>query len=194
MTMPRAGAVLLAAIAFAAVGCGRGDPLARTVSAADGPAVARWELRLATDCSPADRRRIEQALQDIRLKIMGDKEARGSAGIADALSRKVHGRSVREVLQLGCESRLLRLRAEGAELERALEQNSRLMTRPGDTASERHLVEIHGKQWNRLEKYRADIAAAEGELRELIKVTGRLLIEPPVDNPEVMPQRVKTKV
>jgi hypothetical protein len=31
-------------------------------------------------------------------------------------------------------------------------------------------------------------------LRELLKVTGRLLIEVPVDNPEVMPQRVKTKV
>jgi len=194
---------ILGAIAFAlallATGCGPRDPLDRKVHARGANAVNMWQSRLAGEFSAADRMRIEGALQEIRLKIMGDREATGSAAIAETLGTKIHGRTVREVIQLGCEARLLRLRGEGAELERAMEQNSRLATRPGDRASETHLVELYGRQSVRLEKYRADLLAAEKELAALVKITGRLLLEPPkpadkpTDKPDVMPERVKTR-
>ncbi len=188
-----------AALALLCTGCGPGDPHDRKVHAKGATAVNMWQSRLAGEFSVADRTRIEGALQEIRLRIMGDKEATGSAAIAEKLGTKIHGRTVREVIQLGCELRLLRLRGEGAELERAMEQNARLSTRPGDRASETHLVELYGRQNARLEKYRADILAAEQELAALVKVTGRLLFEPPklpekqTDTPDVMPERVKRR-
>lgn len=190
---------LVAALVFLCAGCGPRDPLDRKVHARGANAVNMWQSRLAGEFSAADRVRIEGALQEIRLRIMGDKEATGSAAIAEALGTKIHGRTVREVIQLGCELRLVRLRGEGAELERAMEQNSRLVTRPGDRASETHLVELYGRQSVRLEKYRTDILAAEKELAALVKVTGRLLHEPPklpekpTDTPDVMPERVKRR-
>ncbi len=187
---------LAVAVLVVTVGCGPSDPLAKTIRAKGAIAVNVWQAGLPGEFSVAERLRIEGALQEIRLKIMGDKEATGSEPITVALGEKIHGRTVREVIQLGCESRLLRLRGEGAGLERALEQNSRLVTRPDDKASENHLVELHGRQSARLEKYRADIIAAELELAALVKVTGRLLIEKPpevTDKPDVMPERVKTR-
>ena len=81
---------ILGAIAFAlallATGCGPRDPLDRKVHARGANAVNMWQSRLAGEFSAADRMRIEGALQEIRLKIMGDREATGSAAIACCIS------------------------------------------------------------------------------------------------------------
>ena len=160
----------------AASGCSRGEPLERKVSAASPVAFARWQNRLADDFPPEKRRQIEEALQEIRLKIMGDREATGSAAIDEAFRARIHDRPLREAIQLGWESRLLRLRAEGQALEKVLEKNSTLQTREGDTVSERYLVELHQKQVTRLERIRADIVATEKELEPLLRRTGRRML------------------
>jgi len=141
-----------------------------------------WQSRHARQFAPDQRRRLEDALQDIRLKIMGDREASGSEGIDAALRSRIDGWKLREVLQLGLEARIERSKAEADALDVVMRQNSMLQTRPGDNASEQHLVGVHQRQWTRLEELHADIATAERELAPLLKLSGRRRLEPPADS------------
>ena len=58
----------------------------------------------------------------------------GKEAIDAALCRRIDGRPLRDVLQLGLEFRVLRLQQELAGLENAVKQNAQLVTRPGDVA------------------------------------------------------------
>ena len=196
-------AVLLAAISAPLMiwGCQRGDPLDGKVSARTASAFAAWRAHIASDSSVENRRRVDEALQEIRLKMAGDREIKramgepvpvDTEGVDDAVREKVHGRPLREVVQLGYELRVLRLRAELAGLEDAMKQNAQLVTRPGDIESKHHLEGLHGRQLVRVEKYREDIARAERELEPLLKITGHLLILRATDKPEEMPVRRKS--
>ncbi len=182
---------LVLLLAFTA--CQPRDPLARTVSASSPVSFAMWQNRLTGDFPADERRRFEEAFQEIRLKIMGDREARGSEAIDVAFLGKINGRPLREALQLGWEAKLIRLKAEGIALEEVLAKNATLQTREGDKASERYLVELHQKQFGRLDKLKADIVETERLLAPLVKVTGRRLIPP--DEPAVLlkPAPVKPK-
>ncbi len=157
-------------------GCGASDLMDQTVSAKSPVAFNAWQSRFASRASSDERRQFETALQEIRYKIMADKEATGSDPISDALRKKVHERSVREVLQLGGELRLLRLLKEHAALHAVMRQNAMLQTREGDKASEDYLVQFHQKQLARLEKLEAEIEAADRELAPLMDVTRRSLL------------------
>jgi hypothetical protein len=166
----------------------------RTVTAKSPVAFNAFQSRLASRASPEERRQFETALQEIRYKIMADKEATGSDPIGDALRTKVHGRSVREVLQLGVELRLLRLLKEHVALHTVMRQNAMLQTREGDKASEDYLVQFHQKQLARLEKLEAEIEAADRELAPLMDVTRRSLLpktEGETDDTPIMLRRSK---
>ncbi len=159
-------------------GCQPRELAERVVTARSPIVFSIWQSRWAADAPPELRRTFEAALQDIRLQIMADREASGSEAVDAALRAKIDGRPVREVWQLGCESRLRRLRPQLAELERVIALNSLLQTRPGDDASEKYLVEVYRKQSARLEELSREIQAAEAELAPLLQRSGRRLLPP----------------
>ncbi|MBI5693531.1 MAG: hypothetical protein HZC55_25935 [Verrucomicrobia bacterium] len=158
--------------------CQPSDPLEVRVSAATPVAFAMWQSRQFSEGRAPLRKDFDFACQEIRLKIMADREASGSEPVDRALREKIDGRPVREVLQLGWESRLWRLYPEYAELERVIAVNAALETRPGDTLSARHLRDTHVAHVTRLERVRGEIAAAERALAPLVQKTGRRFIPP----------------
>lgn len=174
--MPRAVALSLIALLLLTAGCGRRDPLERTVSAPTSGRFAAWRAHLSSDSNVELVRRVEEAVQEIRLSVSGARELQrmsgeevtgGAAAIDEAVRQRVDGRSLREIVRLGYELRLRRLKMEMSGLEAAMEQNSRLVTRPGDLESQHHLEGLHDRQQVRVDQYREDIAAAERELADL---------------------------
>lgn len=179
-------AVPLLVFVFAAIGCGPRDPLERSVSVPTPNRFAAWRSHLASDSNPDTVRRVEQALQEIRLNIAGERElkrqledtaAGGKEAIDEAVRQRVHGLRLREVLQLGGELRVRRLQEELAGLEAAMDQNARLVTRPGDLESRHHLEALQERQQVRVEKYREDLAATKRELAPLLAKAGRSLLD-----------------
>lgn len=184
---PRAAArqwLAVVAVLFALAACQR-DPLDRKVSAATPTAFAVWRSGVDSDTGIEVRRRVADALFEIRLKIAGDRElqrltdaeTRAALSIDDALRAKVDGRLLREVVQLGYELRVARLTSELAGLEEAMRKNANLVTRPGDIESRQHLDGLRDRQAVRVTQYRADLAAAERELAPLLAASGRRLLD-----------------
>lgn len=166
------GVVLMVAVWAAIAGCAR-DPLDRVVSVPTQSRFVSWRAGIATDSGAALRTQVEEALQEIRFSIAGAREARrllegpvegGVAEIDEAVRQRVDGKPLREVLRIGYEMRVSRLRAELAGLEDAINKNSQLVTRPGDVESKHHLEGLRARQLGRVEKYREDLAAAERQL------------------------------
>lgn len=176
---------LAGVVALLALGACQRDPLDRKVSAATPTAFSVWRSSVDSDSGLEVRRRVADALLEIRLKIAGDRElqrltdaeTRVAGSIDDAVRAKVDGRVLREVVQLGYELRVARLTAELAGLEEAMRKNANLITRPGDVESRQHLDGLRDRQAARVAQYRADLAAAERELAPLLAASGRRLIE-----------------
>ena len=162
------------------------DPLERRISAGTPTAFSVWRSGFESDSGSELRRRVADALLEIRLKISGDREIERLASpkprvnadsVDDALRAKVHGKTLREVVQLGYELRVARLTSELAGLEEAMRKNANLITRPGDLESRQHLDGLRDRQATRVEQYRADLAAAERELAPLLATTGRRFLD-----------------
>lgn len=190
--MWRARIVPVLAILLVTAGCARRDPLEQTVSVATAGRFAAWRAHIASDSGVETRRRVEEALQEIRLNVTGERELKramgekvvaGSETIDEAVRQRVDGRLLVEVLQLGYELRVRRLGEELAGLEDAMSRNARLVTRPGDLESKHHLEGLQDRQRVRVEKYREDLAAAKRELASLFAKTGKRVIELPAETP-----------
>lgn len=183
----RAGASrwLTGVAALLVLGACQRDPLDRKVSAATPTAFSVWRSGVDSDSGLEVRRRVADALLEIRLKVAGDREqqrltdaeTRVATSIDDAVRAKVDGRLLREVVQLGYELRVARLTSELAGLEEAMRKNANLITRPGDVESRQHLDGLRDRQAARVAQYRADLAAAERELAPLLAGSGRRLLE-----------------
>jgi hypothetical protein len=190
----RPGALLLAAllvVGAAGVGCSRGDPWTEPVWSTSAAAYTTWHSRVAENMPAERRKQVDQALQDIRFKIMGDRAATGSAAIEGELRRRIDGRPLREVVQWGVELRLERLRGEFAGLKGAMNANLRLVTRPGDSESRRHLDGVEARQKQRLDDLSAAITAAEQELAPLAAATGRTFAGAGAGEPDRKPELIK---
>ena len=146
------------------------------------------------------RQRVETAFQEIRIAAAAERELRrtrgepiaaGSEAIDEAVRERVDGRLLREVVQLGFELRVQRLKAELAALEDSVDKNAQLLTKPGDTESRRHLDELRGRQLGRIEKYREDLAAGQHELAPLMAKAGRSVLPPKAAELESAPERVR---
>jgi hypothetical protein len=169
-------------------GCAPRDPLEQIVSVATPGRFAAWRAHVASDAGVEMRRRVEEALQEIRLNVAGERELKRTLGekvvvgtetIDEAVRQRVDGRRLVEILQLGYELRVRRLGEELAGLEDAMNRNAQLVTRPGDLESKHHLEGLQDRQRVRVDKYRDDVAAAERELAPLIAKTGKRLIALP---------------
>lgn len=197
------GAVTIALFGALVGGCSPSGPLDRAVTASTPGRFATWRAHLTSDSSAETHQRVERALQEIRTAAAAERELKrtrgapispGSDAIDEAVRERVDGRVLREVVQLGFELRVNRLKMELAALDDLVDKNALLLTKPGDIAARRHLDELRGRQIGRIEKYRADVAAAERELAPLRKQTGRSVLPPKaVELPEVeiAPKRVR---
>jgi hypothetical protein len=192
--------VLASLLALAA--CAARDPLERIVSAPTTGRLAAWRSHAASDYNADTFRRIEEALQEIRLSFAGERELKrqlgekvvgGADSLDESVRQRVDGRRLREVLQLGYELRVRRLKEELAGLEDAMDKNSQLVTRPGDLESKHHLEGLQERQRVRVEKYRADVTAAERELAPLFAKSGRPMLEPRVETPDELPLRIRNE-
>ncbi|MBL9210895.1 MAG: hypothetical protein JNL92_10540 [Opitutaceae bacterium] len=177
--------VLAGFVALLVLSACQRDPLDRKVSAATPTAFSVWRSSVDSDSGLEVRRRVADALLEIRFKIAGDRElqrltdaeTRAAISIDDAVRAKVDGRVLREVVQWGYELRVDRLTSELAGLEEAMRKNANLITRPGDIESRHHLDGLRDRQAARVAQYRADLAAAERELAPLLATTGRRFLE-----------------
>ena len=185
--------ILVWPVVLVAAGCTR-DPLERTVDVPTSSRMAAWRAHIGSDSGADTRRRVEEALNEIRLnatgerelkRAMGERVASGTDAIDEAVRQRVDGRPLREVVQLGYELRVRRLKEEMVGLEDAMSKNALLVTRPGDVDSKQHLEGLRDRQAARLAKYREELAAAEKELEPLLAKTGRRLID--VSNDKVAP-------
>jgi hypothetical protein len=194
-------------LVFCLAGCGPRDPLERVINVPTVNRLATWRSHAASDYHVETVRRIEEALQEIRLAITGEQELKRQMGervtggveaIDDAVRQRVDGRTLREVLQLGYELRVRRLNEELTGLEDAMSKNAQLVTRPGDLESKHHLEGLRDRQGVRVENYRADIATAERHLAPLREKTGRRLLDVSTGASDQMPLRIqkesKTKI
>ena len=173
--------------------CAARDPLERVISAPTTGRLAAWRSHAASEYNVDTLRRIEEALQEIRLSLAGERELKrqlgeklegGVGSLDESVRQRVDGRRLREVIQLGYELRVRRLQEELVGLENAMAKNSQLVTRPGDLESKHHLEGLQDRQRVRVEKYRADLAAAEKELAPLLAKSGRPMLEPRVETPD----------
>lgn len=183
--MRRTSTVPIVVILWVMAGCAARDPLEQTVSVTTPGRFAAWRAQIASDSGSETRRRVEEALQEIRLNVAGERELQrtlgekvvgGSEAIDEAVRQRVDGRRLVEVLQLGYELRVRRLKEELAGLEDAMSKNAQLVTRPGDLESKHHLEGLQDRQRVRVEKYREDLAAAEKELAPLMARTGKRML------------------
>lgn len=157
--------VICAALVLGA--CGRTEPLATPVSATSMSGLGRWRIKQANRFTLEEWREFDAALQEIRLRVMADREASGSEAVEEAMCARINGRSVREVLVLGYEGRFARLQPVRDELKRSLEGNALLVTKPGDRASASYLDTLRGRQEEQLRKTEAEIAVAVQRLEAL---------------------------
>jgi hypothetical protein len=161
-------ALLLLAVAIAAVaGCERADPHASLVEATSGSGLGRWRIQAGERFTREEWREFDAALQELRLRVMAERQASGSEAVQEAMCSRINGLTFREVLVLGHEATLLRLRPVRDELKRAVDTNALLVTKPGDRASASYLENLSARQTERLEKIDAEIALARRRLVEL---------------------------
>jgi hypothetical protein len=154
-------------------GCGPRDPLDQIVAAPTLGRLSSWRARIASDSDSTTRRRVEEALQEIRISYAAEREikrqmeepvVRGTEALDEAVRQSVNGLKLRAVLKHGYELRVRRLKEELAGLEDAMGKNARLVTRPGDLESKHHLEGLRERQLVRVQKYRDDLTAAEREI------------------------------
>ena len=162
--------LILSVLALAgAWSCQKVEPLQIKVSADTPELFNAWRIRVGSDLPPEQWKAFDGAMQEIKLQIMAGSEATGSAAIDTAARAKINGNTVRDVLQAGWEAKLNRLGAERSGLLIAIEQNSRLTTKPGDLESKNHLDRVRQRQDEHLQNLVRDIAATEQQLKSLPK-------------------------
>jgi hypothetical protein len=149
------------------VGCQRTPRWDRVVEADSAPAFGSWQRGQQDDFSKEEWAEFETALQDIKVRIIALREASGTEGVNDALRPKIHGQTVRQVLQQGLEARIWRLKVEATELRKMIEGNATLRTAPGDTASSDYLDRKQRDQRARLQRVVDDLVQAEATLAGL---------------------------
>jgi uncharacterized membrane protein YccC len=201
----RSRLVALAAllVVTSGLGCGRRDPLERKVNASTATAFSNWQAQVASGGNADNRRRVPEALQEIKAHFVAEREMRRAKGqrvgtlqdVDDIVRATVDGHSVRDVLRLGYGFRLRRLRDELLGLETAISQNAQLITKPGDTASRQHLDGLRERQEARVRTYREQLDATERELAALDNGTSPSIALPTLDRPldaasvDVLPER-----
>lgn len=148
-------------------GCNRADPHTVAIDASTPQRLASWRENHYERLPQQEWKEFADALQEIRLRVMADRQASGSAAVEDAMCSRVNGHSFSEVLIMGYETKLARLDPMHSELRKTLDQNAMLVTKPGDRQSAQYLEGLRARQAERMKKVDDEIDAAEKRLAEL---------------------------
>ena len=154
-------------LAALSASCQRGDPAQHPVTAATVTEFTRWRTGLSDKLSAEQWREFDLVVQEIKLRVMADKEATGSEAVDAAMRKRIHGKTLSQVLALGTDYKIQRLTADRAELARTLEQNTSMRGKAGDTAAGKHLDSLRERQQARLERLDAEIAGLQQRLKGL---------------------------
>jgi hypothetical protein len=157
--------LLIACVAFA--GCARVEPMERKVRGDSGPGLLAWRAKMADELTPSQWADFNEALQEIKYRIMADGEASGSGAIEEAMLTRIDGHTVREVIITGLSLEVYRVEAERAEAAEALAHNTKLRTRKGDEDSAQYLSSVVNAQQLRLQAAMDKLAPLEERLRAL---------------------------
>lgn len=170
---------LLAVVCLSLVwaGCARIDDRHARVAAEDVSSFAAWQRHVAADFPPDLQQEFQEALQEIRYLITAAQEATGHDGIETALCKHVNARTVNEVLLAGEEAKLQRLNAERDTLQRAVNANAQLITRPDDLVAAHELERIRTKQQQRLDTLGREIQ----NVKSRMTANGGSVPGPPAD-------------
>jgi hypothetical protein len=148
-------------------GCGPNDPLEHKVSSESPIAFDTWRSQAAGFMSESLLKEFNQAINDLKLGAQNSNETTGTEAVAEAVRVKINGKTVREVLCLACEAKIKQDEVELKGLAIAAEQNSRLITKEGDTASKAYLDKFREKQNTRIASIEADLKATKERLASL---------------------------
>lgn len=129
--------LLLAGILWSGPGCARSDPRLQPIRIATQGEYERWRMMASDLISGEEWREFDESLQELRLRIMADREATGHAEIESALRSKIHGATFREILIVGAKAKIVRLTLEREEVRRVMNGNARKSVLLGDAEFER---------------------------------------------------------
>ncbi|MBI5766185.1 MAG: hypothetical protein HZA93_00200 [Verrucomicrobia bacterium] len=169
--LPRVVSLALAVLLL--VACGPRDPLERTVAAESANAFAMWRSQAGGYLNTAQLQEVDEAIKELKLQVMNNREATGTEAVETAMRAKIHGRSLRTLLRSAYEAKIKRLEVDLKGLAIATEQNSRLTTRPGDTESTAYLERFRQKQAGRREAAEQDLKSAQDKLKALGATTAQ---------------------
>lgn len=122
--MKRFFAPLLAGLLLVTVGCQKTDPRKEPVQAQSPSALMRWRSMVGTEIKPDEWREFDAMVQEIRLRVTAEKQASGSEAVEAAMRNRINGLSFTDVIALGYEGRLLRVRPERQETLHAMRMNA----------------------------------------------------------------------
>ena len=167
LILRRALLLVITGLSLLGSGCLRSDPHQIRIVAKSAWAFGNWRSREAGSLTLDQWREFDAMIQEIRLRIMGERKATGSVAIDQAMRERIDGRTVGEALRLGCEAKQLRFDRLRVELQQAVHANAWLVTRPGDRESAEYIADFRQRQLQRLDGIVAEFAATEKRLVEL---------------------------
>jgi hypothetical protein len=162
----RVGCAMFCLLA-AGAGCSRTAVEDTPIAADDTTEFFRWKRDITGRLSPERQRQLESTLEELRLDIMFRQEASGHDAIESAVCRRLNHLSLKEGLLLGLQVKWKRLAGEQSDLQRILNANAHLITKPGDHAAADDLESYRAKQQKRLDTVTADLQGVEKEIGTL---------------------------
>ncbi len=124
-----------------------------------------WRSHARDRLSRDECRDFDEAVQELKFRVMVDKVATGSVAIDETMREQINGHTVREVLVLGYRSLFDRLTAQKKQMEDVIYENSRMHARPGDTESAAYLRDKLQSQADQVTAVSAKLAHAEEKLQ-----------------------------
>jgi hypothetical protein len=158
---------LLAAAALATAGCVRNEPLDMKVRAGSPTAYSTWLTQAHGSLSPGRMRDLDEAIEEIRLKVSAEGKASGTDAVEGATLAAIDGRTVRDVLQFGLGWELFRLDAERGQLDHSMRDSAWTRIQKGDTDAGGPLYDLRRSQEARLKAAMDQIADLREKLASL---------------------------
>jgi hypothetical protein len=148
-------------------GCTRTPPYERLVEAEEPIRLAMWRSSNRDLLTSQEWTLFDESLNELKIQIMLEGKASGSESVDAMMREKINGMRLCDVLPLGLQIRVVRLKAELAELTTAVAINARIKINPDDDEKVKLLAGMKEEQAVRLEKLKVKVAAAEADLLQI---------------------------
>lgn len=184
---------MLVMLLAAVTGCTRTPIEDSLIAADDTTTFYRWKRDTASQLSPEQQRQLETTLAELRLDIMFRQVATGHDAIESAVCERLNRLPVKEALLLGAQLKWHRLAAERDDLQRVINANSRLITKPGDQAAAADLDQYRAKQQQRADTVAQELQGVEKEIQALGGQIPALNLPAPATKPIAVSHAEATK-